>query len=82
MIQPKSILSIGLQSNESVAELRAEGSSAPAACSPAAGEEYAALTCALVPPAHRPGSLRGGPGNRHSYRDLLPMPFSFKVRFS
>jgi len=41
--------------NEGAAELQAEGPSAPAACSPAAGEEHAALRCALVPPGLRSG---------------------------
>jgi hypothetical protein len=41
--------------DEGAAELRAEGPSAPAACSPAAGEEHAALRCALVPPGLRSG---------------------------
>ena len=40
---------------KSTAELRAEDPSAPAACSVAAGEEHAALKCALVPPGLRSG---------------------------
>jgi hypothetical protein len=37
-----------MQPNEGAAELRAEGPAAPAACSPAAGEEHAALRWAHV----------------------------------
>ncbi len=51
--------------NGLAAELRAEGPSAPAACSPAAGVEHAALRREPVPPDRlRSGGTQPSPGAR------------------